>query len=730
MKSKTSKLLAGTSCVTAFMLMSVVLVADWPELRGPNRDGTASDRNLPERWSPSGENLAWRSPYGSRSGPVVFGDRLYLQTEVGQGDDAMERVLALDANTGKLVWEHRFPVYLTDVPAHRTGWASPAVDPETGHVYALGVNGHFSSFTRDGKLRWERSLVEEYGFITTHGGRTVSPVIVGDLVIINSLNVGWGSLGRGGNRWFAFNKTTGHTAWVSSPQKRHFDTNMSPPAITTIDGTRLLIVGGSDGAWHAMKVNTGEPVWELDVSKRAILTGAVLKGTTAYLTHSEENLGTNEMGMIAAIDASKTGALGAADKKWVVHGFLVGFASPVIDGERLYAVDNGAVLAAFSLADGRKLWDRILGTIQKSSPVLADGKLYVGTENGKFYILRPSATGVEVLDEDWLGSEAEPEPIIGNPAVSNGRVYVTSLEATYAIGTNAPKAPPARLEPRTPEPPSTDPPAVVQVFPYEVLLKPGEQATFTVRLFDAKGRFIREEANATWALDALGGTIAKGVYTAPARSDAGTIKATVGSVAGEARVRVIAPPPFTYDFDAWEGETPPEYWINTQNKFFVRELDGNRVLVRVPDATPQRRTRLFVGASTWSDLTVEADVRSTERRRTLSDVGLFNQRYGLVLFGNAQKVELQPWQAAAARSVSVPFAWKPETWYHVKLRVQNLPGGVTLAQGKIWPRGEQEPAAWTVEKKDHIGHRAGSPGLYADPNSEVYFDNVKVTVNR
>jgi hypothetical protein len=78
----------------------------------------------------------------------------------------------------------------------------------------------------------------------------------------------------------------------------------------------------------------------------------------------------------------------------------------------------------------------------------------------------------------------------------------------------------------------------------------------------------------------------------------------------------------------------------------------------------------------------------------------------------------------------VPFAWKPDTWYHLKLRVENQPNGVTLARGKVWPKGEPEPAAWTVEKVDKLGHRMGSPGLYADPNSEVYFDNLKVTANQ
>src|SRR5690606_17407828 len=283
--------------------------------------------------------------------------------------------------------------------------------------------------------------VEDYGFITTHGGRTVSPVIEEDLVIVSGLCVGWGDLGRGGNRWFAFDKRTGETRWVSSPQRRHYDTNMSTPIVTTVDGMKLIIAGGTDGAFHAIKLRTGEPVWSLEVSKRALLNNVVLKGTTAYFTHSEENLGTNQMGMVAAIDVAKSGELDyRKEAAWFTYGFESGFASPVTDGERLYVIESSAVLHAFDLQDGRHLWKHPLGTIQKASPVYADGKLYIGTENGRFYILRPSATGVEVLDEDWLGSRDNPEAIIGSPAISGGRVFVTSVEATYAIGANAPPA--------------------------------------------------------------------------------------------------------------------------------------------------------------------------------------------------------------------------------------------------------------------------------------------------
>ena len=139
---------------------------------------------------------------------------------------------------------------------------------------------------------------------------------------------------------------------------------------------------------------------------------------------------------------------------------------------------------------------------------------------------------------------------------------------------------------------------------------------------------------------------------------------------------------------------------------------------------------MFMGPANLANYTVEADVRVTEKRRQMSDAGVFAQRYGLVLFGNNQKIELQPWQAAPARTASVPFQWKPDTWYRMKLQVQNEAGGVTVARGKVWPRGDAEPEAWTVEKRDGIGHREGAPGLYADPANEIYFDNLKVTANQ
>ena len=206
--------------------------ADWPEWRGPSRDGRSAETNLPSRWSPQGDNLAWRIPIGSRSAPVAFGNRIYVNSPT-PGDPTLtqERLIAIDAETGKVVWERRFSLFLSDVPQHRASWASPAVDPETGNIYLFTVAAQLVCVSPDGKVLWDRSLTDEYGAVTTHGGRTTSPIIEGDKVILNTLVLAWGDLNRPGNRYFAFDKKTGQTIWISSPQSRHYDTNYSTPIV-------------------------------------------------------------------------------------------------------------------------------------------------------------------------------------------------------------------------------------------------------------------------------------------------------------------------------------------------------------------------------------------------------------------------------------------------------------------------------------------------------------------
>ncbi len=302
--------------------------------------------------------------------------------------------------------------------------------------------------------------------------------------------------------------------YVANPGGRPYDTAYAAPTIATINGLRMLISGLGDGGVHAIKPQTGEKVWSFVAAKRAINTGVVVKGTSVIVSHGDENLDTSELGMIAAIDGSQTGDIKTT--KWAAKGDQFGFSSPVIDGTRLYQVENGSRLKAFDLETGRELWRQPLGTVQKAPLVLADGKLYVGTESGKFFIVRPQADRAEVLSDVELPlskssvqqAEGTPEPILAGAAVSRGRIFFVSSDAVYAIGPKTAKNV-TGFAVDAPAEKGEGTPAFLQVAPTELVLKPGQAVKLHARLFDAKGRFLREDSAAVWSLQGLRGTVAR-----------------------------------------------------------------------------------------------------------------------------------------------------------------------------------------------------------------------------
>jgi hypothetical protein len=411
----------------------------------------------------------------------------------------------------------------------------------------------------------------------------------------------------------------------------------------------------------------------------------------------------------------------------------------VIDGDHIYQVDNNGTLFAFDVETGKQLWKQNLATVQKASVVLADGKLYVGTETGKFFILRPHNDRCEILSEiempisnTGLNSQKIPEPIVASAAVARGRVYFVSSDELYAIGPKRTNGKPWKSV--TPEMEHGEGPvAWIQVEPTELVLKPGQTIQLHARLFDAQGRLLKEDNSGSWSLAGLKGSVDNGSFTvAPDKvGQAGLIKTTVGGVTGEGRARVIPPLPWNITFDSMPVGSVPPYWISAlAGKVQVSELDGKKVLEKLPNETLFKRIRVFMGPSDWSNYTTEADIRINEKRRQMGDAGIIAQRYTLVAFGNNQRLEMNSWQPEVQRATSAPFALKPNVWYHLKLRVENQPDGRTRVQGKAWPTGEAEPSGWLIDRVDPIPNREGSPGIFADAQFGVYFDNLKVTPNQ
>ena len=730
-------LLALSVTLPAQQASQRVRLGDWPELRGPNRDGISRETGLIDSWKLNGENFLWRVPYGGRSTPVVMGDRLYVQNPVGRGPALQERVMALDTTTGKVIWEYKVNIYQSDVPAHRIAWASPAVDPETGNIYILTGGAEAIALSRDGKRLWSRSFGEEYAAFTTHGGRTMSPIVDGDLVIVSAAVSNWGSAAARAHRLIGLDKRTGDVRYVSNPGGRPYDTAYAPPTIANVNGLRLLIAPLGDGGVHAIKVQTGEKVWSYVATKRAINTGVAVSGSTVFLSHGDENTEGVELGLVAAIDGSQTGEIKTT--KWADRGTEFGYSSPIVDGKRLYQIDNGSMLIAYDTETGKSLWTLPLGSAQKASPVLADGKIFVGNDGGSFFIIKPGADKGEILSRVELpdstnsccGSEGTPEQVLGNAAISRGRIFFMSSDAIYAIGSKQPTAP-TGFATEEPVVAGSGNPAYLQVSPTELSLEPGQTVNLHARSFDAAGRFLREE-KATWTLEGLEGIVADGSVTIANKpiQQAGVIKATVGGLTGEARARVAHPLPWTENFDSYADGAIPPGWANTvPGRLVVATLDGQKVLQKEPLNTIFQRGRTFIGPTNWSDYTFQADVRAPQRRRQMADVGITAQRYSLVLYGTTQQLKIEPWEPETQRTVTVPFAWKPDTWYRLRLRVENLPNGQVRARGKAWAATDSEPAEWMIDKTDPIGNREGAPGLFINAPFGAYLDNFSLSKNQ
>ena len=217
---------------------------------------------------------------------------------------------------------------------------------------------------------------------------------------------------------------------------------------------------------------------------------------------------------------------------------------------------------------------------------------------------------------------------------------------------------------------------------------------------------------------------------------------------GYMRGRILPDLPIRQDFESFTlSETttnamepptlfayPPLPWIGARLKFEVREKDGNKALTKTIDNRFFQRASVFIGNPVTKDYTIEADVMSDGNRRKMSDVGLINQRYLIVLKGNEQKLEIN----SNLERLRVPaaedppnFKWVPNVWYRLKARVDVAPDGSGLVRAKAWKKEEPEPPAWTLEVPHQHAHESGSPGLFgfSPQDMRVYIDNVSVTPN-
>ena len=723
------------AALVAVLSLAPARSAEWPSRRGPHQDGTSSETGLVSSWSPQGENLVWKVDFVGRSTPVVLHGQVCVIGRVGGDIDRQEVVACYEAENGRQRWEHRFSVYHTTVPFNRVGWASLAADTETGNIYAHGVGGQLFAFGADGRVLWSYYLPERFGRISGYGGRTQTPLVEGDLLILSFVNSGWGEQAAPRHRYFAFDKRTGELIWVSTPGDFPKDMNTQGGAVVAeIGGRRMLVSGNADGWIYALDVATGALIWKFHLSKRGINVQPVVTGRRVYISHSEENIDTPDMGRLVAIDGGGKGDVTKTHEIWRINELQAGFPSPMLHDDKLYVIDNSANLRRLDAETGKEDWVYSLGTVGKGSAVWADGKLYVGEVNGRFHILKPGREGCNPLDMEQLhvpgGRYAE---IYGSPAVAYGRVYFAAESGLYALGSkDRPFRAPARRagSGKRKAKPVAGTPVAIQVVPAEVLSEPGEKLTFRIRAVDARGREVLAPRG-EWSLEGLSGKVEAGRFRADPDTpfQVGEVQFKAGKSTARARVRVIGRLPWSEDFESFGTDEIPPHWIGAAGKFKVAELDGNKVLVQPPRQRGLQRGYTFLGPSDWGNYTIQVDFRATQAKRRRPDVGVMAAGYTLDLQGNSQKLQIRSWTSTLRMARELPFQWDMETWYTMRMRVE-VEGGKAVVHGKVWKAGTPEPDAWTLTAEDPFPVEVGSPGLIGYAPAEIYYDNLKVWMNK
>lgn len=738
--------------MTAFAAMltlpATVWSQNWASWRGPENNGISRETNLVDQWSlEEGENVLWQSETGGRSTPIVLNGQVYLncRTADNPGIPAekihiQEQVVCWDAETGEEKWRDKFNVFQTDIPAPRVGWASMVGDTETGNVFLHSVSGIFRCYSPAGDVVWETSLAEEYGKISGYGGRTQTPFIDEDRVIVSFLATNWGDMKGPAplHYYYAFDKHNGKLLWVSAPGGAPQDTNYSAPAVAVINGQRMLVAGNADGHVYAINARTGQPIWSFKMSKRGLNATPAIEGNLVYISHGEDNIDSPEFGRVQCIDATGTGDVTQTHGVWRVDGVKAGYTALLAKDGIVYVVADIGNMIAFDGKTGDQLWTQDLGTVGKGSPIWADGKIYATEVNGNVWILKPSREKCEVVNHVRMTAKngVGLDEIYASPAIANGRLYIVTRDRTLCIGDDSKQAELGSPMPLDEETAPDGKPALLQLRPYEVTLSPGESTSFTAVEFDANGRLLRTIETPPISVDeSLSDFTAKqNTLTAPQGNDkeyAATVKTTIGELDATARVRTYRDADlWQWDFEGYKGVQVPITWNRAHIKVKPFDLEGNTVM-KVgggPESKGRPSHQISIGPADMTDYEMLIDVRFEEQRRQLGALGVSVNRYNLLLNGNRSELTVQSWPPHLRMAKSVKYRVDPDVWYTLRMKVTAKPQGAVI-QGKVWKTGEPEPQTWTLEQDDPHANLTGSPGVYMYAQADCYFDNVKVIRN-
>lgn len=380
------------------------LKANYPFFRGPQGNGVAFQKNTPTDWNgAAGKNVVWKVkiPKSGYSSPIIWGDQLFVT-----GADAQARmVYCYDKNTGKLLWEaaadniQGSPSAMPRVTAD-TGLAAPTMATDGRAVFAIFATGDVLALDMTGKRIWARNL----GVPDNHYGHGSSLIVYKDKLLIQY------DTNRAG-KLLALNTQTGNTVWETA---RSSKISWSSPILVNT-GSRTEVILTTNPNVNGYDPETGKELWNI-----ACLSGEV--GPSAGYADGMV-FACNEYAKLVGI---KIG--GTPEIVWEADEFLPEVSSPLAVNGMLYIATTYGAFACYDAKTGEKLWSQEFGDAIYSSPVFADGKVYVTDMTGKTHIIK-STRDYQPVATPELGEKA-----VCSPVFQDGKVYLRGMNNLYCIG--------------------------------------------------------------------------------------------------------------------------------------------------------------------------------------------------------------------------------------------------------------------------------------------------------
>jgi outer membrane protein assembly factor BamB len=393
-----------------FLISTAGGADDWPQWRGPNRDGLSPETGLLSSWPAGGPPLVWKAAgLGTGYSTVtVSGGRIFT---LGAGRD-IEYLVALDAGTGKELWRtrigRRYENNRGDGPR-----GAPTVDG--ARVYALGGNGDLACVeAATGKVIWQVNLLSRFSAGNISWGISESPLVLEDRVLVNAV-------GREGSL-VALGKNDGATLWASESDEAGY----SSAVVANIRGVRQAVFFTGERVL-GVRVDSGAVLWSYRrvANRTANVATPIVRGDFVFVS--------SDYGTGCALLEIQGDASGMSAREVYFHQDMKNHhSSSVLVDDTLFGFSS-SILTALDFATGKTLWrDRSVG---KGSLVVADGRLYLFSENGVAGLAEATRAGYRESGRFEIRTTGS--PTWSHPVVASKRLYLRDQDTLYCYDVKA-----------------------------------------------------------------------------------------------------------------------------------------------------------------------------------------------------------------------------------------------------------------------------------------------------